>query len=97
MGVHQVSIQLTLTTALARGTTNMGSSSSELKGVPGDAALLVDLANPRTVPATWPKVVEAPVVGDQLNEKSAGRWKMAKWNPRVQSFPEFLEWVGGSR
>jgi glycosyltransferase involved in cell wall biosynthesis len=86
-----------ITEALACGTPIVTSNAYGLKELAGDAALLVDPADPEAIAAAVLKLGSDPALREKLRVKAAERSKLFDWDVCAQKTLEILERVGGRR
>jgi glycosyltransferase involved in cell wall biosynthesis len=84
-----------VTEALATGTPIVTSNAYGLKELAGDAALLVDPADPDAIADAVLKLVSDPLLREQLEAKAAERSKLFDWDVCAARTLAILERVGG--
>jgi glycosyltransferase involved in cell wall biosynthesis len=83
-----------VTEALATGTPIVTSNAYGLKELAGDAALLVDPADPDAIAAAVLRLLDEPYLRRELQEKAAVRSKLFDWDVCAEKTLAILERVG---
>jgi glycosyltransferase involved in cell wall biosynthesis len=84
-----------VTEALATGTPIVTSNAYGLKELAGDAALLVDPANPDEIAAAVLRLMNEPALREELQRRAAVRSKLFDWDICAERTLAILERVGG--
>jgi glycosyltransferase involved in cell wall biosynthesis len=85
-----------ITEALATGTPIVTSNAYGLKELAGDAALLVDPANPDEIATAVLRLLREPQLREELQRRAAERAKLFDWDDCAQRTVAILERVGRS-
>ena len=86
-----------ITEALASGTPIVTSNAYGLKELAGDAALLVDPADPDAIAAAVLRLLEEPTLREDLNARAALRSRLFDWDVCARKTLAILERVGSTR
>ncbi|HEX6259818.1 MAG TPA: glycosyltransferase, partial [Woeseiaceae bacterium] len=84
-----------VTEALASGTPLVTSNAYGLKELAGDAALLVDPANPDAIAGAMLRLLSEPALREELRAKAALRSKLFSWDDCARKTLAILENIGG--